>query len=205
MKINIKLFALITVLLFSSCSTSTLTVMKRKYNSGYYVDFGKNKKVKEETPSAKTNERQKDLPTNVSNEKSTEYVNDLANEKIVLTSVNNINNLGVAQQPQTTVAYEEMATPPTPSSIKKPLTLKEKVAHKIISKKIKKETTNEEANDQTILLVILSLFPILALIAIYIKDGKTITTNFWIDLLLHFIGLWWLFALLVVLDIINLA
>lgn len=57
-----------------------------------------------------------------------------------------------------------------------------------------------------IVLVILSLFPILCLIAVFLKDGKSITLNFWIDLLLHltFIGEI-IFALLVVLDVVNLA
>lgn len=67
---------------------------------------------------------------------------------------------------------------------------------------IKKSTASD---DDKIIWIILSLFPVLALIAIYLHDGKKITANFWIDLILHFIFLYWLFALLVVLDVINLA
>ncbi len=74
----------------------------------------------------------------------------------------------------------------------------------------KKENTSNtqkkgSADTNLIILVILSLFPILALIAIYLKDGKKITLNFWVDLLLHFLFLYWLFALLVVLDVFSLA
>lgn len=59
---------------------------------------------------------------------------------------------------------------------------------------------------ELIVLVILSLFPILCLIAIYLKDGKNITLNFWIDLILHFTLFGEIiFALLVVLDVVNLA
>ena len=40
----------------------------------------------------------------------------------------------------------------------------------------------------------------------YLHDGKEITLNFWVDLLLYltFIG-WIIFGVLVVLDIVNLA
>ena len=71
--------------------------------------------------------------------------------------------------------------------------------------KDKKQTHKLSDNDKLIQ-VILALFPVLCLIAIYLHDGKKITINFIIDLILHitFIGEI-LFALLVVLDIINLA
>lgn len=59
---------------------------------------------------------------------------------------------------------------------------------------------------ELLILVILSLFPFLALIAVFMKDGNNITTNFWIDLLLHFTVIGYIiFALLVVFDIINLS
>lgn len=58
-----------------------------------------------------------------------------------------------------------------------------------------------------ILLVILSLFPFINLIAMYLHDGKSVTTNFWVDLILDILffvpGI--VFALLVVLDVVNLA
>ena len=58
-----------------------------------------------------------------------------------------------------------------------------------------------ESNTPTILLVILSLIPILALIAIYLHQGE-INIKFWIDLILHFLFLYSLYALLVVLDVL---
>lgn len=81
-----------------------------------------------------------------------------------------------------------------------------KLAKKLkkLEQKLDKKGVNSDAD--TLVLVILSLFPILALIAIYIKDGKRITTNFWVDLLLHFLIIGYaIFAILVVLDIVNLA
>jgi hypothetical protein len=68
----------------------------------------------------------------------------------------------------------------------------------------KKAKSAKKGDTNLIVLVILSLFPILALIAVYLHDGD-ITLNFWIDLILHFILLYWLFALLVVLDVIDLG
>lgn len=56
-----------------------------------------------------------------------------------------------------------------------------------------------------IVLVILALFPILCLIAVYLHDNG-ITTNFWVDLLLHLTLIGEIiFALLVVLDVVSFA
>ncbi|MCB0410658.1 MAG: hypothetical protein KDD29_10595, partial [Flavobacteriales bacterium] len=58
-----------------------------------------------------------------------------------------------------------------------------------------------------VLLVILCFFWMLGLISVYIHDGKKITLNFWITLILYLLG--WIpgiiFSLLVVLDAVNLA
>ena len=65
---------------------------------------------------------------------------------------------------------------------------------------------NRGTDSQLIFLVILSLFPIFALLAMYIKDGHQVTLNFWVDLLLHLTVIGYIiFALLVVFDIVNLA
>jgi hypothetical protein len=57
-----------------------------------------------------------------------------------------------------------------------------------------------------VLCIILALFPLLCLIAVYIHDGKSITFNFWLTLILHLtiIGAM-IYALLVVLDVVDLA
>lgn len=75
----------------------------------------------------------------------------------------------------------------------------------------KKENASQQqkrsgGDTNIILLVILSLFPFICLIAMYLHDGKSVTLNFWICLLLHLtIVLWFIFALLVDFDVINLA
>ena len=61
-------------------------------------------------------------------------------------------------------------------------------------------------DNNLIILIILCFLWWLNLIAVYLHDGKKITLNFWITLLLDFTligGI--IFSLLVVLDIINLA
>jgi hypothetical protein len=73
----------------------------------------------------------------------------------------------------------------------------------VIAKKTQAKPTFDT---ELLILVILSLFPILALLAIFMKEGKVITTNFWVDLVLHFTVIGYIiFALLVVFDIINLS
>jgi uncharacterized membrane protein YqaE (UPF0057 family) len=63
-----------------------------------------------------------------------------------------------------------------------------------------------KSDGNLILMVILCLFPFINLIAIYMHDSG-VTTNFWITLLLDVLfflpGI--IFALLVVLDVVNLA
>ncbi len=76
------------------------------------------------------------------------------------------------------------------------------------SKKEKKPNSKGGGGDvDLIILVILCFFPFINLIAMYLKDGKSITLNFWIDLILDCLfflpGI--IFALLVVLDVVNLA
>src|ERR1700747_3109956 len=43
MKKTIKLLGLTAVVLLSACGTSNIALLKRKYNSGYCVDFGNKK------------------------------------------------------------------------------------------------------------------------------------------------------------------
>ncbi|MCX7729190.1 MAG: hypothetical protein N2203_06950 [Bacteroidia bacterium] len=66
-------------------------------------------------------------------------------------------------------------------------------------------SASQPSDDDRIIWVILAIFPVLCLIAIYLHDGKKLTTNFWIDLILHLLLIGAvIFALLVVLDVVNL-
>ena len=76
-----------------------------------------------------------------------------------------------------------------------------------LKNKLAKSKKAGDSDTNLIVLVILCLFPFINLIAIYLKDSKSITLNFWITLILDFLfflpGI--IFALLVVLDVVNLA
>lgn len=213
MKTTFTLLGLVTIVLLSSCGTSGVAVLKRKYNPGYCVDFGS--KINGSHTNGVDSEKAEKISKNVSgikDETAIENTNDVdfkdttqldynypltaSNEKGIYLAPNKTQNFNFAKTATSTVVEEKIETK------------KESKFAKRIAVRLKNKMNNSKSkamDDQTILLVILSLFPILALIAIYIKDGQTITTNFWIDLLLHFIFLYWLFALLVVLDVINLA
>lgn len=209
MKTTIKLAVLAIVALFASCATTDVSIVKRKYNNGYYVDINNHKKA------------------SVSNNDKKEIAeNKTEKNKTTLSSTTAVTESFVADAPKTTTANELTAS--TAKAQQSPLA---KTSTKSITKNntIQLSYNNTKAplkttlsalsqvkkaakakggsmDDQTILLVILSLFPILALIAMYIKDGNKITANFWVDLLLHltFIG-YAIFALLVVLDVFSLA
>lgn len=82
-----------------------------------------------------------------------------------------------------------------------------KIVDKIAAANIVKAPVKGEGDTNLIIEIILCFFPFFNLIAMYLKDGKSITLNFWIDLILDLLfflpGI--IFALLVVLDVVNLA
>jgi|ERR1017187_8967730 hypothetical protein len=214
MKTTLKLLGLATIIVLSSCGTSGIAVIKRKYNSGYYADWN-NKKFTTQTntiASAKP-ENDKSTISNFKNEAIVKVVNVEENitdtkQKDVNYPLTASNDKGIYIASNETKSFSYIKSTTSASAEKKIETKRESRVAKRVATLLKNKINKSKSgnvSDQTILLVILSLFPILALIAIYIKDGQRITTNFWIDLVLHFIFLYWLFALLVVLDVINLA
>jgi uncharacterized membrane protein YqaE (UPF0057 family) len=70
-----------------------------------------------------------------------------------------------------------------------------------------KNSTPTPSDDEKILWIILCLFPFINLIPVYLHDGKKVTANFIVTLILDLLfflpGI--IFALLVVLDVVNLA
>ena len=73
-------------------------------------------------------------------------------------------------------------------------------------KKTESSKSQGRKDDNFIIMVILCFFPFINLIPVYMHDGKKVTLNFWITLLLNLLifgGV--IFALLVVFDIISLA
>jgi cobalamin biosynthesis Mg chelatase CobN len=198
---NIAYVTIILALFAASCSSNKGgLITKRKYTKGYYVDLGK-KHGKAKSQEQKTASVKKSSPT-------PEVV--AAPVKIEVTAP-------VVSQ-EAPVVTANAASAPVQINTVKPLNAAPAVTEK---KSVKTAVRNyvqaqramnkishqkgKASDSELIIMVILSLFPILALVAIWLHDGKTITLNFWIDLLLHFLFIYWLFALLVVLDVINLA
>lgn len=218
MKTIIKLSLLAIVALFASCATTDISIVKRKYNNGYYVDINNHKKV-----SASVNKTHTLTPDlNIEKEFATQKIdNDNLDETYPLTASS---DKGVFVNPVKTknnFTKKPVQKTLSESVASADLNNNQEIKKVSVAKKAKtwisKALSDAETN-KTILLVILSLFPILALIAIYVKDGKKITTNFWVDLLLHLpfiaittswgrivVALYAIYAVLVVLDVFSLA
>ena len=195
---NKILLPLIAIIFLSSCA-GKFSLTKRKYTKGYYVASSKN---------------------NSSSKKGIEQNLVVTTKKLALKNTGlpveenkrdiEIKPITVFETAKAEITYSKKPAHHTTSNLtasaeKKPANVSKPVKA-ITQKQLAKNAASKPANSDTnlIVLIILSLFPILALIAIYLHDGKTITLNFWIDLLLHLIFLYWLFALLVVLDVIDL-
>jgi len=189
---------LVIAILVSSCG-NRLSLVKRHYTKGFYVESGKksehiaftkaekeNKQIKKSQPAAVsflTEEKLQDVEFLVS-AKTNSIVQ--AEKKSSFQSQLKKHNLQVSQ----IVTRKVSENPP------------------FFLKKEKSENSKSSGSDvDLIILIILCFFPFINLIAMYLHDGKNITMNFWIDLILDclffFPGI--VFALLVVLDVINLA
>ncbi len=187
-----KIIALITVvtLVLSSCSSIKNTVvLKRKYNKGFYVAHQKSKHqvslTQNENQSVQKSEKLEPLNVSLNFANETNDVKQMSMNQVFELKHNTIlSNSKIALTSKSNMVFKPNY---------KPLVL------------VKKTQAKPTFDTELLILVILSLFPILALIAIFMKEGKVITTNFWVDLVLHFTLIGYIiFALLVVLDIINL-
>lgn len=202
MKTTIKLFLLSAVILLSSCGSSDVTALKKKYNPGFYLSFKHNKKTNN---SASTVSKKKAaiytaakvLPAKESH--NTKQSLAVAANGI---SIQDSEVASVACSIAVPVIVENNTSIEAPVKLSK---IQQKIANRI-NKKAGKISAIDDIDSDTLVLVILALFPILSLIAMYLKDGNSITNNFWINLLLHLTVIGYaVFGVLVVLDIINLA
>ena len=200
---NIAYVTIILALFAASCSSHKGgLITKRKYTKGYYVDLG-GKHVEAKGHEQKVAEVKNTKPTKATSP-ALEEVKSLtpaveqmpvitANAAAAPVQMNVVKELKTEKK--RTVSHEKKSVKSAIRNYVAALRAMTKIAHQ--------KGTVEDSN--LIVMVILSLFPITALIAIWLHDGRSITLNFWIDLLLHFFFLYWLLALLVVLDVINLA
>jgi len=192
------IFPLIAIILLSSCANK-FSVQKRKYNKGFYLGMSGNhhNKTDHASPSNLKTKHLKDVSVD---EPQNEIVSAPVNIE-VLSTVKQIAKENKIVQPK----YDKHVVANSGNTLMR----EEKKFRNIEFKdRVTKTKLRKGGGGDTnlIVLVILSLFPILCLIAVFLHDGKSITLNFWIDLLLHITVIGEvIFALLVVLDVIDLA
>jgi nitrous oxide reductase len=197
----LSVVVLVGILLSSCASQKNGLAIKRKYNKGYYIAHNH----KKNNESVKENNT--DKVVKVTESKKLNVVEaELPPVKTILSVVNS-ENLPVAKAEKINEVKHNTVIIDSKNATASTVTEKTKTVHKEVNIEKKSAKSSSGSSDsQLILLVILSLFPFLALLAMYLKDGKQVTLNFWVDLILHltFIG-YIIFALLVVFDVVNLA
>ncbi len=186
---------LIAIVMLSSCA-SKFSLQKRKYTKGFYFANSKSNTLKNNDVTT-ANLKTTNLPTKtmalpVAPVKAVE----INTTPITVTEYNYVKTTvkqAKANQPTKQVVALASTKKITPAKNFKPV--------KLGAKK------GGSGGVDLIILIILCLFPFINLIAIYLKDSKSITLNFWITLILDILfflpGI--IFALLVVLDVVNLA
>ena len=204
MKKTASIIAIISVILFSSCASQKNGVaIKRKYNKGYYFAHNHNKSSASERE-ANVNKIKISAEKNYVAKKAEDFpiiksrLVIPVDEKLVVEKVEKISEV----RHNTILVNEKIVIASVGET-------KLNTRHKVLEMLNYNKTNTRKGgdiDDTTILLIVFCFFPILSLIAMYLHDGKEITLNFWVDLLLYltFIG-WIIFGVLVVLDIVNLA
>ncbi|MCE3228990.1 MAG: hypothetical protein K0S32_3541 [Bacteroidetes bacterium] len=192
---------LIAIVLLSSCANK-FSIVKRKYNKGYHVDVSHKK----------TTDPKNDNLTAVKNKKQTKSSSEEPVASEVASTFSSVDN-EIKVLPSATVLKPENKT--TNPSKHTPLASAEKKKdysknsfRPVALKQSNKQTSKDKPDDDVmfIIMIILCFFPFINLISVYLKDDKDVTLNFWITLILDILfflpGI--IFALLVVLDVVNL-
>jgi len=198
---NLVIILSIATIILSSCSSSKHgIVFKRKYTKGFYVaHHSKKNSVK----AAEENKQEVNLTAEV--KRTIELSKVISEVKETTTSKSNEKSIVVTKPLINEVKHNTISVD-SKAAVASAKPSKIKTLHKIIDIKKKASKSSGGSDSNLILLVILSIFPFFALLAMYLKDGKKITLNFWVDLILHITLIGYIiFALLVVFDIINLA
>lgn len=204
MKSNIKKLSIFTIaiLLLSSCGS--ISISQKRYSNGLNIDWfaGKDKKAESPKVAKKTKKiNQVAVLESIANEdvqtQSNEFVSAALPTESVEIDLSQSNTKGQVKQHRSKVKVSANKT-------------QEKVGISKLSaikslNKIKKSGIAKTDDNVNILYLIMAFFPILCLIAVYLYDGQELTTNFWVDLILHLtiIGAM-VFAVLVVLGIVSL-
>ena len=203
---NLILLPLVAVLFLSSCS-SKLGIAKRKYTKGYYVSVTKG------LSSDKKSTKKRDV---VSSTKQKLGESELKNEVFVPSvsvreskSPNTFLAAPVFAKTNATVPLQTRAKTSISASVVKHMDVIKasfKPLTDLKNSKVASDKSGASADTNTILLVILCLFWWLNLIAVYLHQGKKITNDFWITLILDLtIVLGIVYSILVVLDLLTFA
>ena len=204
MKSNIKKLSIFTIaiLLLSSCGS--ISISQKRYSNGLNIDWfaGKDKKAESPKVAKKTKKNnQVAVLETIANEEvqtqSNQFVSAALPTESVEIDLSQSNTKGQVKQHRSKVKVSANKT-------------QEKVGVSKLSvikslNKIKKSGIAKTDDNVNVLYLIMAFFPILCLIAVYLYDGQELTTNFWVDLILHLtiIGAM-VFAVLVVLGIVSL-
>ncbi len=195
--------ALAAIIILSSCGNK-FSLVKRKYTKGYYVSGTKSRHTTAKNTAIAKHPVKQQLPATekVSKPPVETVYNRVENEPVFVKPnvTDETITLKEKKQPEKAVTAFASTRPGNHFSKKTTLALKPLVLLGV--------TNASSANDDDamfIVLVILCFFWWLNLISVYIHDGKKVTTNFWVTLLLNFTFIGGIiFALLVVLDVVDL-
>lgn len=194
---------LLAVLLLGSCANK-FSLVKRKYNKGYYLDIaGKSSK--------QDNKQEKTVALN------TKKINTVSDNKEALAEIKPstiktlpLVNLNEAQANNSPAKQTVKKNPALVTASANKNLINTRVNIKTLALKNAESKTSAAKGDSgvsKIILIILCFFPFINLIPVYIHDGNKLTLNFLVTLLLDLLffipGI--IFALLVVLDVVNLA
>jgi uncharacterized membrane protein YqaE (UPF0057 family) len=203
MKSNIKKLSIFTIaiLLLSSCGS--LSISQKRYSNGLNIDWfaGKDKKAESPKVAKKTKKNnQVAVLETMANEDVQNQTNDYVSA--ALPSELKANDLSQSNTTEQVKQHKSKVKANVNKSIEKQ-GVNKLSAIKAINK-IKKSGIAKTNDSVNIIYLILALFPILCLIAVYLYDGEA-STNFWVDLILHLtiIGAM-VFAVLVVLGLVSL-
>lgn len=192
------IFPLLAIILLASCANK-FSLVKRKYNKGFYVSRSHSGNKTENSANVAAKEVHKPAKSNEVSINGDEPIQVLAQVKQSEEPSNNEKAGGLSGKMTPKKEHKQIFASAGKNVVKTIESIKPLLQKESTSKK------GSDADTNKILLVILALFPFICLIAIYLHDGKKVTLNFWITLLLHLtFVLWLVFALLVVLDVIDL-
>ncbi len=196
---NKIILSLVAIIFISSCANK-FSLTKRKYTKGYYF------------ASSKSTNNSKKETDNITVKKLTQVKTTLPAGEVATTEIVKAEPISFFNPEILAEKKQASAQKPTDQKItasaNEKTTVPAKPLVKAVPEKQNLNTASKKADADTnlIIMVILCFLWFFNLIAIYLHDGKKVTINFIITLLLDFtfvLGI--VYALLVVLDIVDLS